>query len=95
VPVAKFGLWNYVESDEHITVAVTVDEGELTWQHMQVCAGVKNCDPRAIDPHTGQLLFSNSGSKQVLHVHITKDTGNFFDQHLSFFFEVSMKWNMS
>jgi hypothetical protein len=47
---AKFGLWNYVESGEHATVAVNVGEGWLTWKHMQVSAGVKICDPRAIKP---------------------------------------------
>jgi hypothetical protein len=50
----KFGLWEFVERRELVTMAATVDGGELAWQLTQVSAGVKICDERAVDPLTGQ-----------------------------------------
>jgi hypothetical protein len=34
----KFGLWSYVEDKDIVTVAATVDAGELAWQLMKVSA---------------------------------------------------------
>jgi len=47
-------LWEFVERRELVTMAATVDGGELAWQLTQVSAGVKICDERAVDPLTGQ-----------------------------------------
>lgn len=90
----KYGLWSYVERGDTVSTAATVDGGELAWQLTQVSAGIKICDARAKDPRTGQDLFGESGHKHVqsrnvcfpLHVHITKDSGAFYDQHLAEFF---------
>jgi hypothetical protein len=90
----KFGLWEYVTSGEMVTVAATVDGGELAWQLTQVSAGIKICDERAVDPLTGKHLFGDSGYDNVqsryvcfpLHVHIAKDNKEFYANHLSSFF---------
>ena len=58
----KFGLWSYVEDEDIVTVAATVDGGELAWQLTQVSAGIKICDPRAVDPRTGEKLFGDCGT---------------------------------
>jgi len=91
----KYGLWDYVSNGENVQLAATVDGGELSWQLTQISAGVKICDARAIDPRSGQLLFSESGYKQVqsrnvcfpLRIHIAKDNAAFYDQHLTSFFD--------
>jgi hypothetical protein len=85
-----------VEQDaDVVTVAATVDGGEFAWQLTQVSAGIKICDARAIDPQTGERSFGETGHKHVqsrnvcfpLHTQIAKDTGAFYDQHLSTFFQ--------
>jgi hypothetical protein len=90
----KFGLWSYVEHEDLVTVAATVDGRDLAWKLTQVSGGIKICDPKAIDPLTGDKLFGECGTKLVqpryvcfpLKVHIAKDNGNFYDEHLSDFF---------
>ncbi len=90
----KYGLWHYVENKESVIAAATVDGGELAWKLTQVSAGIKICDPRAIDPTTGNLLFGESGHDNVqsrslcfpLHVHISKDNSAFYSTHLQSFF---------
>jgi len=92
----QFRSWEYVERGELVTVAATVDGGELAWQLTQVSAGIKICDERAIDPLTGQRLFGDSGHERVqsryvcfpLHVHIAKDNKQFYSEHLEEFFSV-------
>ena len=88
-------MWCHVERGEHIvTTAATVDGGELAWRLTQVSGGIKICDPRAIDPRTGEKLFGECGTKNVqsqyncfpLHVRIAKDNGALYDQHLAVFF---------
>ena len=89
----KFGLWSYVENEDLVTVAATVDGGDLAWKLTQVSGGIKICDPKAINPLTGEKLFGECGTKCVqsryvcfpLKVHIAKDNGN-YDKHLSVFF---------
>jgi hypothetical protein len=49
----KFGLWRYVENEDLITVAATVDEGDSAWKLTQVSGGIKICNPKAIDPLAG------------------------------------------
>lgn len=64
-----------------------VDRGELAWQRKQVSVGIKICDATVKNSVTRQYFFGDSGHKQVqscnacfpLHVHITKDTGEFHD----------------
>jgi hypothetical protein len=57
----KYGLWDLVAGKENVLVAATVDGGELAWKLTQVSAGIKICDPQAIDPLIGRLLFGESG----------------------------------
>jgi hypothetical protein len=58
----KYGLWRYVEQRERmVTVAATVDGGELAWKLTQILAGVKICDEKAINPLTGERLFGATG----------------------------------
>ncbi len=92
----KYGLWDLVAEKENVLVAATVDGGELAWKLTQVSAGIKICDPRAIDPLTGRLLFGESGHDNLqsqshcypLHVQIAKDNSEFYNRQLSGFFEV-------
>jgi hypothetical protein len=76
----RYGLWGYVENKESVIAAATVDGGELAWKLTQISAGIKICDPRAVDPITGELLFGESGHENVqsrslcfpLQIHIEK-----------------------
>ncbi len=72
-----------------------MDRGELAWKLTQISAGIKICDPRAIDPLTGRLLFGESGDENLqspslcfpLHVHIAKDNTEFYTTQLAGFFQ--------
>jgi len=90
----QYGLWRYVEGGDLVTVAATVDGGELAWQLTQISAGIKICDERAVNPLTGRHQFGESGYDNIqsrhvcfpLYVHIAKDNKDFYSQHLSSFF---------
>lgn len=90
----RFGLWRCVEEEDIVTVAATVDGGDLAWKLTQVSGGIKICDEKAVNPLTGEKLFGECGTKLVqsryacfpLQVHIAKDNGTFYDEHLSAFF---------
>ena len=91
----RYGLWGYVENKESVIAAATVDGGELAWKLTQISAGIKICDPRAVDPITGELLFGESGHENVqsrslcfpLQIHIAKDNSAFYSTQLKGFFE--------
>jgi hypothetical protein len=87
----KFGLWDFVMSDEKVLLAATVDGGQLAWNLMQISADMKLVDPRSINPRTGELLFGETGVDNVqssiycfpLYVYIAKDNKDFYDTHLT------------
>ncbi len=90
----KFGLWDFVMSDDKVLLAATVDGGQLAWKLTQISAGIKLVDPRSINPRTGELLFGETGVDNVqssthcfpLYVYIAKDNKDFYDTHLTSFF---------
>ena len=90
----KYGLWERTMNKEIITMAATVDGGDLAWGLTQVSAGVKLVDHKTRDPISGCLLFGESGHKKVqakhncfpLYIFITKDNKELYQTHLSQFF---------
>jgi hypothetical protein len=90
----KHGLWDYVVSGEHTTVAATCDGGEITWSLSHVSAGIKIVDSRAKDPSNGEPLFGLSGHDKVqskfhcypLYIILAKDNKELYQTHLSQFF---------
>ncbi len=89
----KYKLWNRVMAaapDRKVTIAATCDGGLLAWNLSHVSAGIKLVDPNLIDPHTGELMFGESGYEKIqsraacipLQVHIAKDTKAFYDVHI-------------
>jgi hypothetical protein len=99
----KFQLWRYVENEDLVTVAATVDGGDVAWKLMQVSGGIKICNPNTIDPLTREKLFGECGAKLVqsryvcfpLQVHIAKDYGKFYNEHLSGFSMTWSHWRMT
>ncbi len=91
-----YGLACAFENDprKFVTVAATVDGGDLAWGLTQVSAGIKIVDPLALNPLTGECLFGESGHEKVksqnhcypLHVFIAKDNKELYQTHLSQFF---------
>jgi hypothetical protein len=91
-----YGLACVFENDRSkmVTVAATVDGGNLAWCLTQVSAEIKIVDPRALDPATGEPLFGESGYDKLqskihcypLHVFITKDNKELYQTNLSQFF---------
>jgi hypothetical protein len=49
----KYGLWERTMNKEIITMAATVDGGDLAWGLTQVSAGVKLVDQKTRDPTSG------------------------------------------
>jgi hypothetical protein len=47
--------------DCKVKIAATCDGGSLVWNISHVSAGIKIADPNTIDPHTGELMFGESG----------------------------------
>lgn len=84
-------MWGYVKDKQKVIAAATVDRGKLAWKKLtQISAGIKKCDPRAIDPITGRLLFSESGDENLQsdslcfprHAHTAKDSSEFYSTQL-------------
>jgi hypothetical protein len=83
--------------DCKVTIAATCDGGSLVWNISHVSAGIKIIDPNTIDPHTGELMFGESGCEKIqsraacipLQVHIAKDMKAlaFYDVHICSFFD--------
>jgi hypothetical protein len=65
VLMEKYILWERTINKEIVTMAATVDGGDLTWGLAQVSAGVKLADHKSRDPISGWLLFGESGHEKV------------------------------
>jgi len=90
----KHGLWEFVLSSDHTTVAATCDEGEITWSLSHVSAGIKIVDIRSKNPLTGKPLFGRSSHDRVqskfhcypLYIILARDNKELYQTHLSQFF---------
>ncbi len=91
----KHGLWQWVVDGQHVTIAATVDGGELALKLMQVLAGIQFVDCHTIKPLMGELSFGDSRHSKVQshnvyfpsHVHIAKDNKQFYSDHMKAIFE--------